>query len=157
MAKLYEYPASPVLVGHFSSACAGYFNVCNRSGLILATFVLAFFFTSNPQSAWANDYYVSSTLLDDCQESINIWEGREGDHHAGAMCLGFINGVLTSQSLYRTNDAGCRPEKIPPGAVAYALNFYIKKNPDRIGDIASVLLEDVVDTMYPCPRKMQSN
>jgi len=131
------------------------FRLRNQSRPIAVALAIVSIYLLVSEASRASEYYISSTLLSDCRESINIWEGKPGDHHAGAMCLGFINGVLTSQNLYRANTISCRPDKIPPGAVAYALDRYAKMHPHRLGDSASVLLEDVVDAMYQCPQNVQ--
>jgi len=133
----------------------GTFKVLNQSRPIAIALAIASIHCIGIQTSRASEYYISSTLLSDCRESINIWEGKPGDHHAGAMCLGFINGVLTSQNLYRASTLSCRPDKIPPGAVAYALDRYAKTHPERLGDPASAVLEDIVDAMYQCPQNAQ--
>lgn len=102
------------------------------------------------ECAAATDYYMTPRLLQDCQQSIDIWEGRDGDSQSAAMCLGFVNGIMTAQELYRLRLPTCRPDAIAPGAVAYALTRYADRHPEVIGEPASTVVELVLASMYLC-------
>lgn len=98
----------------------------------------------------ANDYYVTQRLVDDCQHSIELWEGRPGDVQSAAMCLGFINGVMSIDELYRRSESDCRPDLVPPGSVAYALSRHVTTNPQWLGESAVMVLHQVLSKMYQC-------
>ena len=92
---------------------------------------------SNP--ALCEKQFVSGKqLLVNCESGVDYAEGN---------CTGYISGVFDNSRIINKQ---CLPHSATAGKRVKVVEEYLKKHPERLHTIASVLVQDAINEAFPC-------
>lgn len=96
-----------------------------------------------------------NTLLTQCQHFVKAADGeKDFDRSQAGMCIGFIEGVLSTTDFFRENLTSearlCPPRNATNGQLSRVIVKYLKDNPAKLNQGKTGLVWLAIKDAYPC-------